>query len=334
MNVALDVLLGGSTSLEFDSTTASSSAEVSHVLLHSAAMRVFSGSRRPAAANGCEPQSTGLPLTVLLFIWTHLGLVRGWCLLPPLGSPLILVTVPASVLTNAPSGPTPTMDFSNGCQALLPARDEGYNSLMMAMSAGPSVSSPLSRLDADLPVFVTAYNSGCRHHTEVHVLNKGLLRWILHCCWTARGFQVPCLALLWVRFLEVSFDRGDSHIVTIVAARHASIGASEVVSSLVAKIMSTRGPKIRGLAINTIRAIVIEFLVTPTPLPRFNMTRAEYYTLAPCWGRSTPCLNRVGSSSSHPETHDYDRFRRCTCIRTVGLPGTSSLWIGCRFRMY
>lgn len=75
------------------------------------------------------------------------------------GSPLILVTVPASVLTNAPSGPTPTMDFSNGCRALLPARDEGYNSLMMAMSAGPSAGSPLSRLDADLPVFVTAYNS-------------------------------------------------------------------------------------------------------------------------------------------------------------------------------
>lgn len=98
-------------------------------------------------------------------------------------------------------------------------------------------------------------------------------------------------------------------------------GASEVVSSLVAKIMSTRGPKIRGLAINTIRAIVIEFLVTPTPLPRFNMTRAEYYTLAPCWGRSTPCLNRVGSSSSHPETHDYDRFRRWHLHSYCGVAG-------------
>lgn len=98
-------------------------------------------------------------------------------------------------------------------------------------------------------------------------------------------------------------------------------GASEVVSSLVAKIMSTRGPKIRELAIKTIRAIVFEFLVTPKPLPRFNMTRAEYYTLAPCWGRSSPCLNRVGSSSSHPETHEYDRFRRWHLHSYCGVAG-------------
>lgn len=82
------------------------------------------------------------------------------------GSPLIRVTVPASVFTKAPSGPTPTMDLSNGCRALFPVPGEEYNSLRMAMSVGPSTGSSLSRLDTDLPVFVDAYNSSAAATTS------------------------------------------------------------------------------------------------------------------------------------------------------------------------
>tara|TARA_B110000444_G_scaffold208782_1_gene203320 strand:+ start:54 stop:674 length:621 start_codon:yes stop_codon:yes gene_type:complete len=86
--------------------------------------------------------------------------------------------------------------------------------------------------------------------------------------------------------------------------------ASDVVTALVLKLRDSKNALVRSTAIATVRSLLVAFCAAPAESPRFAMTRSEYHSLAACWGRSAPCLCRVGSPTCHPETRDYDRFRQ------------------------
>lgn len=236
-------------------------------------------------------------------------------------SPLMGVTWPASVLTKAPDGPTPTTD-PLGCFLTSPA-PFGNSILSTAMSCGPSRSgSAFSSDSMPLPVFALAYNSrdaaitprstsgpnssGMDPDTAAGLLATGECASRAVVGTLPRGLFSPEATLMLIRG---------------VPAAGRTEAASKVVSSLLAKIVSSRGSRIRATAIETIRALMIHFCAAPVHQPRFGMTRSEYHSLAHCWGRASPCLSRVGSSSSHPETHDYVRFRQWHLHTYCGVAG-------------